>query len=614
MSAMFALKGARRAVAFIGVLLGASMLIRFIALSEDDLASRHVFTHHNQLLSTLRAVCDSPACQRYSWELQASLDTSRNPCHGLHDFVCGRWRRDAVAPSARQMAEARVLKQAMLSVLNANSSETVAGAASEKVVALVQSCLHARHDPSELAEFLKARGILPCRKHGPYVLLSTLVDLSVNWDIHVWFHLRIAAPNGAPATLHIRRSRAFDQRVKVLTKTRNNKKYRRNVEAAFRILGLRHQRLAAAVSRASQMDTLIKAVIKASRIAPETGPLVVDIETMAANLTPAASAGTWLGALRAVERASENISQKTSVHIQSTQVLRTFNSLFEFGKRKQEYAMEHIAYQTFLEIGWMVDDHNATGRGYQRHLTPEEVAARCLRQVEKMTGRAWFSLLPLWHDEGRLQRDVLGALQSANASTTNIASPSDAPMSFDVLPPLQASFFADWLAYGEARRDLTHSGLYDILRADGDEHQVWSVERNLTVEPLIFSYPFFHSQLHPVINYAGAGRLLARALLSLHLTNASAETIEEKAVATAFRALHEGRELPGGNTAGFPNNAATDQLFYMASCYAVCDAGSRKMCDGPVMRLWSYRKAFGCSPPLAKISPTPRETFIDFHY
>lgn len=610
------LVGVRKAGTFFAILLGAAMLIKFMTFADETLAARHghVFVRDSRLLSTLRAVCDSHVCQRYAWQLQASLDVSRNPCRSLYDFVCGRWRRGATVPSVRESAESRLLTQAMLSLVAANTSDSAPDAVSETVTGLVRSCLHARGDPAELVGFLKARDILPYIWRGPYGVLNNLVDLSVNWDIHVWFELAIVPQDSAAPAVYIRSSSALDEWVKVFRRMGGTRHYKRDVENTLRVLGKRDEQLPAALLRAATMNTLVSTVFRSTKRAADSGPLVLNIEAMAATLTPAVPAAAWLAAVRASGASLANISEQMFVSVESTRVLRALNSLFEFGKNRQEHLAEHIAYRTFVEIGWMVGERSAITLPLQS--TQEKLETRCLRTVEKMAGSAWNSLLPTLRGEGRPQRDVLTLVRLTNAPGVNIGGPHDAPVPPDVLPPLQSSFFANWVAYREARRDLESSGLYDILRIDGVETRHWHRERNWTVHPLIFTYPFFHSQLHPAVNFAGAGRLLARALLRLSSASVSAQEVEEAAVAGALRALHESPKTPEGYAAALPNSTAVDELFFMASCYAVCDAEdigqtARKMCDGPAMRLRSYAAAFGCKPPLEKMFP-PQETYIDF--
>ncbi|KAL1419935.1 hypothetical protein MTO96_024872 [Rhipicephalus appendiculatus] len=202
------------------------------------------------------------------------------------------------------------------------------------------------------------------------------------------------------------------------------------------------------------------------------------------------------------------------------------------------------------------------------------------------------------------------------ASSTDIIGPSDASVQLDVLPVPQPSFFAEWVAFKEARLALTSSGLYDILRVDGVVRSgFWHRERNLTAEPLVFSYPFFHTQLHPALNYGGAGRLIARALIGLVTPNAS-RAAEELAVSVALRAL---RGTLGGQEEAITNSAAVDQLFFMASCYAVCDAEdsegtARRACDAPAMKHPAFLTAFGCSHPARKKTRTAPVKFIDFSH
>ncbi|XP_070386141.1 uncharacterized protein [Dermacentor albipictus] len=611
-------RGTRKAATFLAILLGAVMLIKLMTLADETVVARRSLVRgHYDLLSTLRAVCDSHACQKYGWEVQASLDTSRDPCRSLYDFVCGRWRRGAAIPSVREMVEARLLKEALNTVLATNSvtpsvrPDTV----SDRVAGLVSSCLRAKRDPSELRAFLTKRGVLHHQwRSSPHAVLHTLVDLSANWDIHVWFQVRIDSYENELATVFIGRSKSLRKWADVFRRTGKTKKYRARVEGAFRVLGLLDKEVAANVTQKGSMDALVSTLLKNAEMIPERGPLDLQLETMAETLTPAVSAKAWVDALRAAVPPAANISEKTVVRVESTRVLRTLNSLLEFGSRRPNDVAQHIAYRTFTKIGWMVDGSNSTVRDRPLHFMPARMTNRCLREVQRMTGLAWFSLLTAPNVEGHSTHEPLALILPGRASPTSIGSPSDASVELGDLPAPQNSFFAEWVAFKEARRELTASGLYDILRADGVQGGLWHVERNLTVEPLVFSYPFFHSQLHPVLNYGGAGRLIARAVLGLVSPNASAKATEELAVSMALRAL---RDALGGHVDAFTNSAAVDRLFFMASCYAVCDAEdaagtARRMCDAPVMKLRAYRTAFGCSPPRGRKSRTAHKMFIDF--
>ncbi|KAH7955679.1 hypothetical protein HPB52_002851 [Rhipicephalus sanguineus] len=614
------LRGVRKAATFLAILLGAAMLIKFMTLADETLAARQVpvLVHGNELLSTLRTVCDSHACQRYAWELQASLDVYRNPCRSLYDFVCGRWRRGAAVPSVREMAEVRLQREALQSVLASNSTQSPSPAdISDRVAGLVSSCLRARRNPSELRAFLRDRGVLPHQwRSSPHAVLTTLVDLSLNWDIHIWFQLTVDSYENASTRVYIARSNVLEKRADVLRKIGKSRKYRAGVEGAFRILGLLDEQIPAAVVRKSSLDALVSALLENSGAVPEMGPVNLHLETMTETFTPAAPAKAWLDALRAAVPPAMNLSEETFVHVQSTRLLGTLNSLLEFASRRQNDVAEYIAYSAFLKIGWMVDDWNATTRDRPLYFMPARMTKRCLREVERMTGLAWFSMLSAPHVGGNFTRDLLTLIVPDMASSTDIIGPSEASVPLDVLPVPQPSFFAEWVAFKEAGLELTSSGLYDILRVDGVvRSRFWRRERNLTAEPLLFSYPFFHTQLHPALNYGGAGRLIARALLGLVTTNAS-EATEEIAVSVALRAL---RGALGGHEDAITNSATVDQLFFMASCYAVCDAEdsagtARRACDAPVMKRPAYRTAFGCSPSAGKKSRATHVKFIDFSH
>ncbi|KAH9367003.1 hypothetical protein HPB48_021513 [Haemaphysalis longicornis] len=279
----FMVKGA--SICFI---LGATMVIKFLAIAEQGMAFRHghMSVRSNPSLSKLRAVCHSQACQQYSSELQSSLDVHVNPCHSLYGFVCGRWRRGGAVMSTRKAAEARLLRQALQSVMAVNVSEVESSASStaQKVAALVHSCMYARRHPAELASFLRARRILPYRQRKPGDLLGILVDLSVNWDIHIWFQMRIILRSRNTPAVHIGRSQSLADWAAMVKGIRNTRKYNRGIEKVLGLLDLPREQQRETLSRVMALENLISAALGNSPVNEE--PLVDSLETMAALLTP----------------------------------------------------------------------------------------------------------------------------------------------------------------------------------------------------------------------------------------------------------------------------------------------------------------------------------------
>ncbi|KAL3245433.1 hypothetical protein MRX96_017990 [Rhipicephalus microplus] len=414
------LRGVRKAATFLAILLGAAMLIKFMTLADEMLTARHnpVLVHGHELLSTLRAVCDSHACQRYALG----------------------------APGLSKRVPPRVQKDVF-----------------DRVVGLVSSCLRGRRNPTELTSFLRDHGVFPNQwRSSPHAVLTTLVDLSLNWDIHVWFQLTVDAHENASTRVYIARSIDLEKRADVLRKIGKSKKYKASVEAAFRILGLPEEEIAAAAARKSSTDALVSEILKNSEAVLEMGPLDMRLETVAETFTPAAPVQAWLDALLVAAPTVVNISKNTFVRVQSTRLLGTLNSLLEFASRRQDDVAEYIAYHVFMEIGWMVDDRNATTRDRPLYFMPAKMTKRCLREVDRMTGLAWFSVLTAPHVGANFTRDLLALIAPDVASSTDIIVPSDASVQLDVLPGPQSSFFSEWLAFRKARLELTSSGLYDI--------------------------------------------------------------------------------------------------------------------------------------------------------
>ncbi|KAH9380298.1 hypothetical protein HPB48_011288 [Haemaphysalis longicornis] len=314
------LTGLRKAAGLCGILVCAALMIKFLAIANKTMAARHghVFVRKNQLLSTLRTVCDSPACQQYSWELQSSLDINCNPCHSLYGFVCGRWRRGNTVPSMRKASEARLMREVLRSLLTVNASHgETATTTADKVAALVHSCLHGRRETAELAAFLRARGILPYRQRSPADLLAILVDLSANWGIHLWFELHMGSwSNGTPA-VYIGRSKALAEWATMVKKIRKTRAHRRSILNTLKIFGLPLDQQPEAVGRVSSVDMLISAASVTINSTANTGPLVISVETMAVLLTPSIPVRAWLDALCSVQPPEMNTTRGTMVHIES---------------------------------------------------------------------------------------------------------------------------------------------------------------------------------------------------------------------------------------------------------------------------------------------------------
>ncbi|KAH9367038.1 hypothetical protein HPB48_021928 [Haemaphysalis longicornis] len=409
--------------------------------------------------------------------------------------------------------------------------------------------MYARRHPAEDASFLMGAEDPAYRQRKPGDLLGILVDLSVNWDIHIWFRMRIALRSRNTSAVHIGRSQSLADWAAMVKGIRNTRKYNRGIEKVLGLLDLPREQQRETLSRVMALENLISAALGNSPVNEE--PLVDRLETMAALLTPSIHATSWLDAVRSVQPPGVNITLGVPVRVVHPSVLRALSHLLDLGPRMQDAVAEHIVYRTILEVGWMVDDRN---RRHQRlDSKPDTAAVKCLHHVKNMVGLAWFSLFPASNGDRRVKLSVLGSLRPTLQLLTGIAAPSESSIPADVLPPLQASFFANWVTYKQARLELLSRGLYNVLGVDGVADGSWNQELNSTAEPLIFSYPFFHSDLHPIVNYAGAGRLLARSVLGLTMSNAFL-SLEAAAVKAARHALEE-----SGETTDWPQRSFLEQ-------------------------------------------------------
>ncbi|EEC20223.1 hypothetical protein IscW_ISCW015434 [Ixodes scapularis] len=252
-----------------------------------------------------------------------------------------------------------------------------------------------------------------------------------------------------------------------------------------------------------------------------------------------------------------------------------------------------VGLRVIQEIGWMahkdIDIH-------LRDTAPYRFTRRCQHQVEQMVGVAWFSLLSLPEGDNGLIKRIQSALQEIGLphgpAEGILKGPWDLPSL--LLPVQRETFFGNWMAYTQLHWNLTKNR--NIMRMNS--YQDWTWKFNVTVTPLIFSFPFYHKDMPSAVNYAGAGRLLARELLRAAQGPAQLQlTTDTRSLLASLTAYRQESKTPRFSL-GQPHGNTKDQLFFVASCYALCSAdqngAARRACNAPVKGLPDFRAAFQC--------------------
>ncbi|KAG0414114.1 hypothetical protein HPB47_008754 [Ixodes persulcatus] len=544
-------------------------------------------------LFQLSSSCHEVACHKYARELGTSLNQSIDPCENLYDFVCGGRKTSSV----RAEAEERLYEQALTTALWSSATSahrSVAG----KIGALVRSCLAiSTHGLNELVQFLKDRH-LPWPYHPKLNLLSILVDLSVNWNIHVWFEVVVPSTldkNGSVQrpTIEFRNSAQLQAWFKTLSSLGHTPQHEDYLRRIFKLLGISKSRTRKMIPTIKAMDNLINNVLLPASVREHPKAMVLSFENMSRNLTPSVSTANWIFLLSGCALWAGPFSASDLVRVKNPSILLAVDYLLSLNSDIEEGLALSVGLRVIQEIGWMahkdIDIH-------LRDTAPYRFTRRCQHQVEQMVGVAWFSLLSLPDGDNGLIKRIQSVLQEIGLprgpAEGSLKGPWDLPSL--VLPDQRETFFGNWMAYTQLHWNLTKNR--NIMRMNS--YQDWTWKFNVTVTPLMFSFPFYHKDMPSAVNYAGAGRLLARELLRAAQGPAQLKlTVDTKSLLASLTAYRQESKTMRFSL-GQAHGNTKDQLFFVASCYALCSAdqggAARRACNAPVKGLPDFRAAFQC--------------------
>ncbi|XP_077544615.1 uncharacterized protein LOC144157706 [Haemaphysalis longicornis] len=137
-------------------------------------------------------LCRSEDCTNHLHRLQRGIDTSTSPCTNFSQYVCGRWKHDL-----RFHLSKSVLSDMVDVWLSGVEALLRRGAAefpvASKALAMLESCMTQDGPTTEaVKKFMEDHGLSwpgePSASEHP---LGVMLDLSFNWDVPLWFRMRI---------------------------------------------------------------------------------------------------------------------------------------------------------------------------------------------------------------------------------------------------------------------------------------------------------------------------------------------------------------------------------------------------------------------------------------
>lgn len=536
------------------------------------------------LLSALEGTrCKSTACQRYAREFSDSLDWKRQPCEDLYGFVCGRWPHEGGSVHLRAAFDAKA--QALASALSSREDGSQVGA-------LVRACLRRDlHDNGLqlLQQFLGERG-LPWPRTLTRPLLEVLLDLSANWNLHLWFRVDATAGENQRPTVQFRQSPELVQWIDE-RQMRQGTDYELWMARAFELFGKpSHSSNASMILLIKAMDNLITHLMGAA-VQQWQPPAVTTVGNLSL-YAPLGAAESWLDVLdrSLVLPQGSDLSREDTVQLFDRDVLQTSLYLIGLDSETETHLALSVGLRVVEALGWMVETSLEAPHGVaDGWRTP-----RCLSQVQYLVGPAWHDLLLMPHHDGGIVEAVRSVLRRAKPARVvpsgvihlkrNV---SEAVPSVDT----NTSFFSTWLELSEARA---------MERRDPDAP--------LLLEPHSWLFPFYHEDLPLAVNFAGLGGQATRRLLDHDSFFLFPDTWQDRE--TLIVALSAMRLLGGAD-------AEAERLFFAASCHTQCTSlegapGLRRravrFCNEAAMRLAAFRDAFRCSRRFPAATLARRET------
>ncbi|KAL1470517.1 hypothetical protein MTO96_040370 [Rhipicephalus appendiculatus] len=619
-------------VAFV-LYLGTSMWIRVIDRGVFRASSQRM-PHGEHADLPLFSGCAEVACHKYMAAIELSINRSQDPCQNLYRFVCDGWK-DPNHLSAVDAAEAAMYGRALSAI--DWSSEDIGGrhhstgqsalGVANKVAGLVKSCMElSQSSLSELKRFMAERH-LPWPKTSRWDLLEILLDLSGNWNVHLWFHVSFElAPfrggTGEPV-LRIGHSAAFHAWIATMRMfagqragTAASLRYRRYVRAMLDIFGASEAVREEVAAKIEAMDRLTLEVLGPAMAEADSRILRTSIRNLTGTATPGIAAGRLLLLLNEYFIWARRFTAQDIVQVENADLLRSVVYLLGVKSDVREALTLSLGLRVAHELGWMASREIADMTLELAGLPPSAHWHRCLIQVESTVGTEWLSLFPkhrgaqeLTHDV----RDILADVLERHANTSlQLQAPSAALLRNEsflatMLPEPRhgARFFVDWLRLMNGRWRLLEQDMTNVIKPGSFLSYRWSFHGALTVAEDYFVFPLFHPDFPAAVNYGGAGRLIADEQngSSSAAVDWSPYLVDSKALLASLAAYRLSAVRHPSSAYPTESSLAQDRLFFVASCYALCSSGNyvdelygdaSHRCNEPVKALPEFAAAFEC--------------------
>ncbi|KAL1481926.1 hypothetical protein MTO96_015242 [Rhipicephalus appendiculatus] len=395
-----------------------------VGIATVILRHRQATVPHDWLSALEPTRCTSIACRRYVRELNDSLDWRQQPCDDLYGFVCGRWH----SGSARSRAQRDAQTQALSTALSAREGGHVG--------ALVRACLRrgpdANGDLELLSRFLEDRG-LPWPRDPTLPLLEVLVDLSANWNLHLWFQLDVTV--GEKPAVELRRSPSLVRWVRT-RRVGRGLGYERWVARALTLFGGAPggNVSSSVITLIIAMDNLVATLMGAAAAHHSQMLIETSVRNLSLHVPLGNTTDAWLNLFNRTVVLPPGIALEMhdAVLLRDRDVIKAAVYLAELDAETEARLALSVGLRVVELLGWMVDSRLDASP----QLHGEQRSRLCLSQVQHLVGAAWHDLLIMPRHDGGVIDAVKSVLQRARPA---LAVPAQAHVNASLTPRASSS-------------------------------------------------------------------------------------------------------------------------------------------------------------------------------
>lgn len=610
-------------------------------------------------------LCESAGCRDFVMSVGRQLNQTFNPCENFASFVCSNWRPEHTDSRSTLDNVRHRWFQRVLQTLEQSGRSVLL-----KANALYKACASDPREEEEetfgtLREFMDDRGmtwprVLPKTLHP----LDLLLDLAVNWNVNLWFRIRVVPRTATqPRRVYIisnAEASIWHDRLKHMEElggyTRYSQQYFEWFHAALNTTSAHHLR-----SVESSILSSLKRIGRSRRFRP----LVVRFQDID-SLTPAISSQLWLTFLNKHFQPTTWLTFEDEVGVKKRPLLKKISSFMR--KYTEHDLLSHISW-------WFAQMFIPLAKASMRKTAPREEAPRiCVAQVADLF-QVPISVSYVQEILGPSSEEnvktLMGTIVSESVAFFTGSSLTDNTTryavaqklshlginiwppgkfcnydalndAYRVFPSNEKTYISYWIkshvAYRAFLRDKSY---YDLTRLPCTLHDpTYSYDylsNTVNVGMHALMGPLFYLDGAVPVNYGGFGTRLAREVVKtfdVHGVSLSADgyinswwygkkvnsykkaaTCEKRrnlfsefaAVQIAYQAMK--------NTAGsfryarleFMKKYSAEQLFFITYCYSKCGIMRSKSissdCNAVLQRFQPFSDAFSC-PMGSRMNPS----------